>query len=237
MGSCLASLGYLLGVKEKREREGKGVRLFSSGFVLLVLGWLKHRVTRYNGGVGVVLVVPVSLSFVSRFPAVGFSGSRSLPSQSAIALRSVAALVSPSAVVSVGCARGADSLARSLFPHAHVFSVASGRWGSGRGAFARRSVACVSSVAPAGLWCFFPAGPCPAGLLPSPSSSRCFCGLGSGSWASAAFALGSGLAVLCFLPPGVPCPVGWGFTSLGGGWWVSRPSSSSPAPPSQSSLF
>jgi hypothetical protein len=164
--------------------------------------------------------VVACLDFVGLFPAVGFSGSRSLPSQSAIALRSVAALVSPSAVVSVGCARGADSLARSLFPSAHVFSVASGRWGSGRGAFAARSIAVIRAVQSAGgLWVAFPASPCPAGLLPSPSSSQCFSGLGSGSWASLALAIGSGLAALCFLPPGVPCPVGWGFTSLGGGWF------------------
>jgi hypothetical protein len=159
------------------------------------------------------------LDFVGLFSAVGFSGSRSLPPCSVVALRSVAALVSPSAVVSVGCARGADSLARSLFPRARVFSVASGRFGSGRGAFAARSVACVRSVAPAGLWVAFPSAPCPAGLLPSPLSSRCFSGLGSGSWASLALAIGLGCACLVFLPPGVPAPVGWGLVSPGGGWF------------------
>jgi len=162
------------------------------------------------------------LSFVSDFPVVGFSGSRSLPPASVAALRSVASLVSPTASVSVGCARGADSLARGLFPSARVFSVSSGRFGSGRGAFAARSIACVRSVV-GGLWVAFPSSPCPAGLLPSPSSSRCFCGLGSGSWASLAFAIGSGVPSLVFLPASVPCPVGWGLVPLGGGWWLSRP--------------
>lgn len=169
-------------------------------------------------------VPPVSLSaLVSGFSAFGFSGSRSLSPASVAALRSLAGLVPSGAAVSVGCARGADSVARSLFPAAQVFSVSSGSFGVGRGAFAARSVACVRSVAPGGLWCFFPASPCPAGLLPSPSSSRCFCGLGSGSWASAAFALGSGLSVVCFLPPGVSAPAGWGFVPLGSGWFVVRP--------------
>jgi hypothetical protein len=178
---------------------------------------------------------PVSspLAFVSGFSVVGFSGSRSLLPCSVSALRFVAGLVSPSASVSVGCARGADALARSLFPLARVFSVASGCFGPGRGAFAARSIACVRSVAPAGLWVSFPSGPCPAGLLPSSSSSRCFSGLGSGSWASLALAAGLGAACLVFLPPGVPCPAGFGLRSLGGGWWF-RPSAPSA---SQLSLF
>jgi hypothetical protein len=170
---------------------------------------------------------PAVLSLVAAAPAVGFSGSRSLPAVSVAALRSVSASVLPSASVSVGCAAGADAVARGLFPSAQVFSVSSGRWGAGRSAFARRSVAVVSAVlsagGPAGLWCFFPSAGCPVGLLPSARSSRCFCGLGSGSWASAAFALGSGLPLLAFLPPGVSPPPGWGFSSLGGGWWVARP--------------
>lgn len=195
-------------------------------------------VPRYNGVIGCspggcpVLSVsalpscPLS-SLVAAAPAVGFSGSRSLLPCSVSALRRVAVSVPASASVFVGCAAGADAVARGLFPAAQVFSVASGRWGAGRSAFARRSVAVVSAVlsagGSAGLWCFFPAAQCPGGLLPSARSSRCFCGLGSGSWASAAFALGSGLSLLAFLPPGVSPPAGWGFVSLGGGWWVARP--------------
>jgi hypothetical protein len=170
---------------------------------------------------------------VSGFSAFGFSGSRSLSGASVAALRSVAGLVPAGSSVSVGCAAGADAVARGLFPAASVFSVASGAWGRGRGAFAARSVACVRSVVSAGgLWLFFPAGACPVGLVPSASSSRCFRGLGSGSWASAALAVGLGCPVVCFLPSGLSVPAGWGFVSLGGGWWFSRPVASA-----QLSLF
>lgn len=168
-----------------------------------------------------------SLSFLSSFPAVGFSGSRSLLPCSVSALRFVSRFVSASASVFVGCARGADELARSLFPGASVFSVASGAFGVGRGAFAARSVACVRAVASAGgCWVSFPSSACPVGLLPSSLSSRCFGGFGSGSWASLAFAVGLGVPCLVFLPPSVPCPVGWPLVPVGGGWFVFRPSAS-----------
>ena len=119
--------------------------------------------------------------------------------------------------VFVGCASGVDAAFRGFFPSARVFSAAS--FGSGRGAFAARSAAVVRAVQLAGgVWVSFPSGACPAGLLPSASSSGAFCGSGSGSWASAAFAVGSGLPVLVF---GSRPPAGWGFVSLGGGWWFS----------------
>ncbi|MBD2060737.1 hypothetical protein NDI37_21835 [Funiculus sociatus GB2-A5] len=121
---------------------------------------------------------------------------------------------------------------RSAFPSASVFSVASGSFGRGRSAFARRSVACVSAVrSGSGVWVSFPASPCPSGLVPSASSSRCFSGSGSGSWASLAFALGSGVPCLVCLPSGVLPPAGWGLVSLGGSWWGSAPA------PVQLSLF
>lgn len=164
------------------------------------------------------------LSVFARAGAVGFSGSRSaVPAVVPAVASAVAALRCP---VFVGCAAGVDAAFRSAFPGASVLAASS--FGSGRGSFAARSVACVRAVAVAGagsagsflggLWVSFPSSPCPAGLLPSASSSRAFCGAGSGSWASAAFAVGSGLPVLVF---GWVPPAGWGFVSLGGGWWFS----------------
>ncbi|MGB5595481.1 MAG: hypothetical protein WBM62_15790, partial [Crocosphaera sp.] len=177
-------------------------------------------------------VPPAVSSVVGSASAVGFSGSRSPAPGAAAAVSAVAALVPPSAAVSLGCARGVDSLARGLFPSASVFSVASGRWGRGRGAFAGRSSACVRSVAvPGGVWVSFPASPCPPGLSPSSSSSRCFGGFSAGSWSSLAFALGLGVLCVVWLPAGVSAPVGWGLVSAGGGWWVSSPA------PVQLSLF
>jgi hypothetical protein len=86
-------------------------------------------------------------------------------------------------------------------------------FGRGASAFARRSVAVVSAVRSAGgVWVSFPSSPCPSGLVPSGSSSRCFAGFSAGSWSSVAFAVGCG----------VPFPPSWllfGFVSLGGGVW------------------
>ena len=155
---------------------------------------------------------------VSAFPLVAFSGSRSLPAASAAALRRSAGWVSESAGVVVGCARGADALARSLFPAAEVFAVASGRWGVGRSAFARRSAAVVAAaVAGGGLWLSFPAGPCPSAVRPSSSASRCFCGAAAGSWSSLALAVGRGVPSLVFLPSASPVPSG--LSAVGGGWF------------------
>lgn len=155
----------------------------------------------------------------SQFSAFGFSGSRSsVPAGCSVA----ASLVPASSQIFVGCAAGVDGFFRSAFPAARVFSVSSGVWGSGRGAFAGRSSACVLAVlAAGGLWVAFPSSPCPPGLLPSASSSRCFSGSGSGSWASLAFALGRGVPCLVFLGS-LPCPVGWGLSPVPGhaGWFA-----------------
>jgi hypothetical protein len=94
--------------------------------------------------------VLASSSVFAGVVSVGFSGSRS-PSVAASAALSALLLCVPAGVrVSVGCARGVDLLCRSFFGGSRgllVFSVASGRFGSGRSAFARRSSRCVLSVA------------------------------------------------------------------------------------------
>ncbi len=153
---------------------------------------------------------------------VGFSGCRSVVPSAAVRL--AVSLVPAGVPVSVGCAGGVDGFVRSLLSSAGVpfslFSVASGRWGRGRGAFAGRSAACVRSVGSGGLWVSFPSRSCPSGLVPSSSSSRCFSGSGSGSWASLAFAVGSGVPSLVFLGS-LPCPPGWGLVPVFGcsGWF------------------
>jgi hypothetical protein len=157
-------------------------------------------------------MLPAALhSALASAPVVGFSGSRSFaPAAVGLAVSALPAGVP----VLVGCAAGVDAAVRGLVPGATVFRVA----GSGRGSFAARSVAFVRAVAGGGgVLLSFPASPCPAGLLPSSSSSRAFCGSGSGSWASLAFAVG--LGVRCFVFSSTGVPTGWGFTSLGGGWW------------------
>ena len=169
--------------------------------------------------------------------SIGFSGSRSPSRASSAALCDLLPLVPPRCRVSVGCADGVDRLVRSFFsesPSLLVFSVESGRFGSGRSAFARRSVACVRSVARGdrGLLVVLPSSPvCPAGVFPA----RRFFGGGSGSWGSAAFALGSGRRVLLWLP-GSSSPPAWAgvdWERWQACWWLGVPV----PPPAQLSLF
>ena len=133
---------------------------------------------------------------------VGFCGARSLPASFAGLVGAVVGAVQAGGgSVAVGCAAGADQLVRAAAPAARVFAVSSGRWGSGRAAFARRSAALVGALAgsgPGASFVGFVSSPCPAGLVPSPSASACFCGLGSGSWASLALAAGRGVPVVVF---------------------------------------
>lgn len=165
----------------------------------------------------------MSFSLVSSASVVGFSGSRLSCPALVSAVSSVAAAVPSSASVFVGCARGVDELARSAFPEARVFAVSSGAWGSGRSAFARRSVAFVRALSSAGgvLVSLPSPGSVPAaGLVPSSSSSRAFFGGGSGSWASLSFAVGLGVPCLVFLGSS-PAPAGWGLSPVSGcpGWF------------------
>ena len=152
---------------------------------------------------------------------VGFSGSRVSGGPLCVAARGACAAVPPGVPVSVGCASGVDAVVRGAFPRrATVFAVSSGRWGSGRGAFARRSAALVRSLLPGGVLVVLPLGPCPPAVSPSTSPGACWCGGGSGSWASAAFALGLGLRVALWAPA-----VPWFVSAVplgGGGWWGLR---------------
>ncbi|NJP11673.1 MAG: hypothetical protein HC866_21215 [Leptolyngbyaceae cyanobacterium RU_5_1] len=150
-------------------------------------------------------------------PALGFSGSRSAVPP---VLGPVLGLASVAAVpVLVGCAKGVDQAVRSAFessPRLVVFAASS--FGRGRGSFATRSVELVRSLfASQGVLFSFPSSPCPLGLLPSSSASGAFSGSGSGSWASLALAVGLGVRCFVFAPFGVPS--GWGFVSVGSGWW------------------
>jgi len=172
----------------------------------LLAGWflLRGRL-RLLGGPSVV-------SF-SGFSSVGFSGSRRLSGARFVACRALArSAASVGAVISVGCAAGADQAARLGAPAAVVFSAA-GRAGW---QLAARSIRFVHALAasPSPVLVSFPAGPCPARLAPSPLSSACFCGSGSGSWATLALAVGLGVSVRVFLPAGVAPPSGWGSWSL-----------------------
>lgn len=183
------------------------------------LCWL-GRLPLWPCGRRAVAPGPSLAGFLAGASVVGFSGSRvSGGPLCSVALVACGA-VPPGVPVSVGCASGVDAVVRGAFPRATVFAVSSGRWGSGRGAFARRSAALVRSLLPGGVLVVLPLGPCPGVVSPSPVASRCWCGGGSGSWASAAFALGLGLPVALWAPAGVPWFVS--AACLGGGWWGLR---------------
>jgi hypothetical protein len=169
----------------------------------------------------VVWALLVSFS-LSSFPCVGVCGSRSAVPVAAV--RAALSRVAPGAPVLVGCAAGVDGFVRASLPVSRlvVFGVCRSLLARvGRGAFAARSQRLVRAVSAGGgaLLCF-PAGPCPAGLVPSRSGSACFRGLGSGSWAAAAFAAGLGVPVLFWLPASAPAPAGWGLVPLGGRWFL-----------------
>jgi hypothetical protein len=165
-------------------------------------------------------MLPASISsLLAIAPAVGFSGSRA-PSRSSVAAAR-AAVAAVAAPILVGDARGIDAVVRSARADARIFRVAD--YGTGDGAFAARSIACVRAVACGGVFAAFPAAPCPAGLRPSSAASACFAGFSAGTWSSLAFALGLGLAAVVYLPEGIEPPAAFGLVSVGAGWWLAAP--------------
>lgn len=170
-------------------------------------------------------------SFVCSFPSVAFSGSRVLGSSAAASCRAFLPVLGGfSGSVAVRCASGVDSLVRSAFPSASVFSVSSFPVGGrvARASFARRSAALVQSCAASGgLLVAFPLGACPAAVRPS----ACFSGCGSGTWGSVALAVGLGCSVLVVVPSGAfPAPPALascfrfvGVAPCGGALWLSTP--------------
>lgn len=149
---------------------------------------------------------------------VAFSGSRSLsPSWAGLVSRVVAGFAGCS--LAVGCCRGADALVSSAAPGARVFRAVGPRPGQ----LVARSVALVRWLAasPGSVLVVFVGGPCPAGVSPSAR----WPGGGSGSWASAALAVGLGCRVCVFWCGSGPValPASWGCWlagsgALAGGW-------------------
>ena len=164
--------------------------------------------------------------------SIGFSGSRSPSSESKRALKELLNLVPKEIRISVGCAKGVDEIVRKYFKNSNslmVFSVASGRFGIGRSAFARRSSRCVLSVAKKGLLVALPSSSAPDGV----KVSKSFKGKGSGTWGSIAFALGHGRKVLIWSEKKPPSWANVSWSKKENNWWLGVPV----PPPSQLSLF
>lgn len=152
---------------------------------------------------------------------VGFTGSRSLPASfGPLVSGVVSSVLAGGRLPAVGCAAGADLLVRSACPGAVVFWASSPVWSRQTALvpaarLSSRSVALVRAVAASGSgagFVGFVSSACPAGLVPSSSSSACFSGSGSGSWASLALAAGLGLPVVVFPFAGSAAwlPLSWG---------------------------
>ncbi len=162
--------------------------------------------------------------------SIGFSGSRSPSEEAQEALKEILDLVPSGVRISVGCAKGVDAIARDYFRNFNleVFSVSSGEFGTGRAAFARRSSACVLSVAEDGLLVAVPSSAAPDGV----KVGKSFNGRGSGTWGSIAFALGHQRKVLVWSHK-VPSWEKVSWSKLQDNWWLGVPV----IPPSQLSLF
>ena len=141
---------------------------------------------------------------------IAFTGSRNGFSSSWLIKAIALSVVKAGHSVAVGCAQGVDALIRQFVHNAKVFKIASpgaGSCSSVSQALARRSQAMVSACQ---ILVGFASIPCPAGVSPS----RHFCGGGSGTWASIAFAVSQGKRVFVFPSSGLPLPA-WS-----GGQWV-----------------
>jgi hypothetical protein len=163
------------------------------------------------------------VSQVGRFPLVGFSGSRHVASVGYLGCQAfLSSVPSYSGSVAVGCARGVDHLVRQQFPAAQVFRV---QPPISRVSFARRSARLVHHIAQqGGLLVVFPSTSCPSKVAPSST----FAGHGSGSWGSAALAVGLGVPVLLFCSsaflatsPAMASRFSFLGSACGGSWWVS----------------
>jgi hypothetical protein len=171
-------------------------------------------------------------TLLSSLVTIGFSGSRSLQGPGLDALVSLFRLIPIDCRGVVGCALGADAAVKAEFDgkrNLSVISVGSGLFSSGKAAYARRSMAVVESLSSNDLLIVVPDRSCPPLVAPS----RSFRGYGSGTWGTAAYALGTDRRILLW-SPSTPPPawksIEWNYLD---GWYLG----SKKASYYQSSLF
>lgn len=135
-------------------------------------------------------------SVINQFSAFAFSGSRN-SLECVEAMSHIIPLIPQNSTIIVGDCKGVDAAARKAFPRANVFFAAC--FG---GILPRRSAAVVEAcVEEKGLFCAFPSGRCPKGLVPNPKVHGCFKGFGTGTWSSIALAIGQRCATLVCVHP------------------------------------
>ena len=156
---------------------------------------------------------------LKNYSAIAFTGSRNMIAGQSEKIDDI--LYNSTAEVLVGCARGVDEYVRSNCPSAIIFKVQD-YWSGNikKAAFAVRSQAMIKSLSSKnGLLVAFPSSECPEGLKPSKSA---FSGYGSGTWATAAYAIALDISCILWLPDEIQPPQQWGLIAAGDGWWSSR---------------
>ncbi|MBC1237573.1 hypothetical protein [Nostoc sp. 2RC] len=154
---------------------------------------------------------------IQNYEAIAFTGSRNMIEGQSEQIDYI--LDNFADEILVGCARGIDEYVRSNCPRANVFRV-SDYWPGrlNKAAFAVRSQAMIKSLSSKnGLLLAFPSSECPQKLKPSKSA---FNGYGSGTWATAAYAVALEIDCLFWLPNEIQPPT-WGLIAIGDGWWRS----------------
>jgi len=124
----------------------------------------------------------------------------------------VASVVKSGGTVGVGCASGFDYFVRSAPAFGPGVGSVFRAENSVSYSLVKRSVALVQAAAasPQSGFIGWPNCPCPDKVFPSRSALKCFCGRGSGTWASAALAAGFGLPVYIFGQSALSLPQSWG---------------------------
>jgi hypothetical protein len=163
---------------------------------------------------------PLALrALIAEHGALGVSGSRDPDDGSLHALGELLAAwdwmeLGP---VLVGDQRGVDEATAATLYGCQVFR----REGNTPAALVARSIRMLDALGRLNrpLLAAFPAKPCPEPIAPGPR----WASGGSGTWSTAALALGRGMRVVLWLPSPMLAPVArWPLSYLGGGWWVSR---------------
>jgi len=139
-----------------------------------------------------------------------FSGSRNLPkSNTAIVSEVVQIAMASNGSCGVGCASGLDSMVRNSPSFTgKVFKAASRRPSDLVARSAEMVYEARQTYNPALL--FWPNASCPSNVRPSHKVSECFCGGGSGTWATAALAAGLRVQIFAFGVPWRNLPLNWG---------------------------
>lgn len=137
---------------------------------------------------------------------VGFSGTRSPKSEHRNAVQAILGACGGASIL-VGDAMGIDFEVAQFMGKDRVTVVPK----NPREPVHKRSIRFVKELAclPRPLLVAVPDTECPLAIEPTSSSRKAFCGCGSGTWATTAFAVGLGIPALVYVESERPAP-----------WWI-----------------